>query len=182
MKSRSQWPSSLRRGSTAARLLGFRVRIPPGEWVFVPCECCVLSGRGLCDWTIPRPEESYRLCCVIVCDLETSQMRRPWPTLGCCVRREGGEVQNKNVTAGHICNFMEINNEEAKVEKVRRLNYLVTYISDWLSQWPSGLRRGSAVDRLLGLPVRVLLGYGYLSLVSVVCLQMEVSATGRSLV
>jgi len=35
----------------------------------VCCECCVLSGRGLCDELITRPEESYRLWCV-VCDLE----------------------------------------------------------------------------------------------------------------
>jgi len=41
-----------------------------------------LSGRGLCDELITRPEESYRLCCVVVCDLETSRMRRPWPALG----------------------------------------------------------------------------------------------------
>jgi hypothetical protein len=26
----------------------------------------VLSGRGLCDEPIPRPEKSYRLRCVIV--------------------------------------------------------------------------------------------------------------------
>ena len=38
----------------------------------VYCECCVLSGRGLCDGLITRPEESYRLWCVVVCDLETS--------------------------------------------------------------------------------------------------------------
>ena len=38
--------------------------------MFVCCECCVLSGRGLCDELITRPEESYRLCCVVVCDLE----------------------------------------------------------------------------------------------------------------
>jgi len=48
----------------------------------VCCECCVLSGRGLCDQLIIRPEESYRLWCVVVCDLETSRMRRPWPALG----------------------------------------------------------------------------------------------------
>jgi len=42
----------------------------------------VLSGRGLCDELITRPEESYRLWCVVVCDLETSRMRRPWPALG----------------------------------------------------------------------------------------------------
>ena len=35
------------------------------------CECCVMSGRGLCDGLITRPEKSYRLWCVVVCDLET---------------------------------------------------------------------------------------------------------------
>ena len=30
----------------------------------------MLSGRGLCNELITRPEESYRLCCVVVCDLE----------------------------------------------------------------------------------------------------------------
>ena len=48
----------------------------------VCCECCVLSGRGLCDELITRPEESYRLWCVVVCGLETSWMRRSWPVLG----------------------------------------------------------------------------------------------------
>jgi hypothetical protein len=33
-----------------------------------------LSGRGLCDELIARPEESYRLWCVVVCDLETSRI------------------------------------------------------------------------------------------------------------
>jgi len=36
----------------------------------------VLSGRGLCDELITRPEESYRLWCV-VCDLETSRIGAP---------------------------------------------------------------------------------------------------------
>ena len=48
----------------------------------VCCECCVLSGRGLCDELITRPEESYRLWCIVVFNLETSRMRRPWPVLG----------------------------------------------------------------------------------------------------
>jgi hypothetical protein len=54
-----------------------------GAWMFVCCKCCVLSGRGLCDGLITRPEESYRLWCVNVCDLETSSMRRLKPTVGC---------------------------------------------------------------------------------------------------
>jgi len=78
----AQWPRGLRRRSAAARLLRSWVRIPPGEWIFVCNECCVLSGRGLCDKLITRPEESYRLWCVVVCDLETSRTRRPWPTGG----------------------------------------------------------------------------------------------------
>ena len=27
----------------AARLLGLRVRIPPGAWMSVSCECCVVK-------------------------------------------------------------------------------------------------------------------------------------------
>jgi hypothetical protein len=38
--------------------------------MFVCCECCVLSGRGLCDELITRPKESYRQWCVVACDLE----------------------------------------------------------------------------------------------------------------
>jgi hypothetical protein len=57
--SRYQWPRGLRRRSAAARLLRSWVRIPPTAWVFVCCECCVLSGRGLCEELITRPEKSY---------------------------------------------------------------------------------------------------------------------------
>ena len=51
---------------------------PTGAWIFVCCECRVLSGRGLCDELITRPEASYRLCCVVVCYLETSRMGAPY--------------------------------------------------------------------------------------------------------
>jgi hypothetical protein len=78
---RSRRPRGLRRRSAAARPLRSWVQIPTGSWIFVCCECCALSGRGLCDELITRPEEPYRLWCV-VCDLETSRMRRPWPALG----------------------------------------------------------------------------------------------------
>ena len=74
----SQWPRGLRCRSAAVRLLRSWVRIPPAAWKFVCCECCVLSGRGLCDELITRPGDSYRLCCVVVCDLETSRMGAPY--------------------------------------------------------------------------------------------------------
>ena len=38
----------------------------------------MLSRRSLCDELITRPEESYRLCCVVVCDLETSRIGAPY--------------------------------------------------------------------------------------------------------
>ena len=38
----------------------------------------MLSGRGICDELITRPEESYRLWCVVVCDLETSRIGAPY--------------------------------------------------------------------------------------------------------
>jgi len=48
---------------------------------------CVLSGRGLCDELLTRPE-SYRLWCVVKCDLETSLKRRPRPTGGCFAKNK----------------------------------------------------------------------------------------------
>jgi len=37
--------------------------------------CCQVEVS--CDELITRPEESYRRCCVVVCDLETSRMGAP---------------------------------------------------------------------------------------------------------
>ena len=63
---RSQWPRGLRRRSAAASLLRLWDRIPPGTWMSVCCEYCVLLGRDLCDELITRPDESYRLWCVVL--------------------------------------------------------------------------------------------------------------------
>ena len=48
----------MRRRSAVFWLLGLQVRIPPGAWMSVSCDRCMLSGRGLCGGPIPRPEES----------------------------------------------------------------------------------------------------------------------------
>ena len=42
----------------------------------------MLSGRGLSDGLITRPDEFYRLWRVVVCDQETSKMRRLKPAKG----------------------------------------------------------------------------------------------------
>jgi len=54
--------------SAAVRLLWLWVWIPPGAraWIFVSCECCVLSGRDLCVGLTTHPVESYRFRCVWV--------------------------------------------------------------------------------------------------------------------
>jgi len=61
----------------------------------VCCECCLLSGRSLCDELITCPEESYRLWCVFVCDLESSRMGEAMPRVG--PQRPGG---------GGICSIL----------------------------------------------------------------------------
>ena len=69
----------------------------------ISCERCVLEGTGLCDEMNTRPEESYRLWCVVLCDLDTSCMRRLWPTLGCCAINKHG-----NVNYFRVCNFIKL--------------------------------------------------------------------------
>jgi len=49
-------------------------------------------------------------------------------------------------------------------------------------QWPCILRRGSVTTRLLRLKVQIQWRHGCLSLVSVMCCQVEVPAVGQSLV
>ena len=53
-----QWSSGLRRQSATNRFLGLQVRNPLWAW---KCILWVLSGRGLRDGLIPRPEKPYQL-------------------------------------------------------------------------------------------------------------------------
>ena len=64
----------------------------------------MLSGRGLCDGLITRPEESYRLWRVVVCDLETSKMRRLKPAKGLWKTKPKGcntKITNKQIKEGN---------------------------------------------------------------------------------
>jgi hypothetical protein len=102
---RSQWPHGLRRRSSAASLPRSWVRIPAEAWMFFCYECCVLSGRGLCDGLITRPEESYRLWCV-VCEQKTSKMRRLKPATGLW----------KDTTQWVVMPGKQTNEEEVEIE------------------------------------------------------------------
>ena len=45
-------------GQSFAGIMGWK---PTGGMMSVSYECCMLSGRGLCDGPITRPGESYRV-------------------------------------------------------------------------------------------------------------------------
>jgi len=60
---------------------------------------CVLSSRGRCDGPITRPEGSYRLWHVVVCDLETPWKKRPpnKTTLHCCISLTVSRAHNTSL-------------------------------------------------------------------------------------
>ena len=57
----------------------------------------MLSDTGLCDKLIIRSEESYRLWCVVVCDLKTLRMRRSLPTAGCRSKQIKLAMKTRNI-------------------------------------------------------------------------------------
>jgi hypothetical protein len=64
---------------------------------------CVLSGRGVCDGLITRPEKSCRLWCVLVCDFGTSRVRRLKPPKGCKCR-----IEKKILITNVACNLSDM--------------------------------------------------------------------------
>ena len=74
--------------SKTTRLLGFRVRIPPGTSLLIVVLCQVeVSASG---WSLIQ--RSPTECGVSECDREASIMRRPCPTRGWCAM--GGKNRN----------------------------------------------------------------------------------------
>ena len=131
----------------------------------------VLWDRGRCDDLITHPEESYRLWCVVVCDLETSWMRKPWPSGGCCA------PPSPPTKVFATLRFWLIS-----VRVNSGIKYQLTTIRMSRSQWPRGLWRRSTAARLLRSWVRI--PPGTWMFVYCVCrvLSVEVSATGWLLV
>jgi len=87
----------------------------------------VLSGRGLCEELITRPEESYRLWCVVVCDLEKLKNEE-------AVTSVGSQRHSKKKSIKQIVVIVEAHNfviylqsfiqhSTVKVNSIRRGNY-----------------------------------------------------------
>jgi hypothetical protein len=83
--------------------------------MFVCCECFVLSGRGLCDELITPPEESYRVWCVVVCDLE--------------IKKSGRERENNIICVS----IMSTRGLPMEVQPNSHRSYLPNNISDQFS-------------------------------------------------
>jgi hypothetical protein len=99
----------------------------------VCCEC-LLSGRGLCVGLITRPQESCWLWCFVVCDLETSWMKRTWPTGDCCAKNSfhnllledgGSRLLGKYVTCWPDCKVLHLN-RHLEIPKPHFFNYTYT--------------------------------------------------------
>jgi len=77
----SLWLRGPRCRSATTCLLGFRVRIPPGTWISVSCDCCRVkvfaSGLSLVQ-RIPTK------CVMSECELEASLMKRLSSSRVCC--------------------------------------------------------------------------------------------------
>jgi len=77
-------------------LLGLRVRIPPGAWMSLSCECCLLSGREVSAMAQSIVYRSSAEFGVPNCDRETSH-RSPLPTTAM--------AKNKKIIGASITTF-----------------------------------------------------------------------------
>jgi hypothetical protein len=109
---------------------------------YVCCDCCVLSGWGLCDELITHQEESYRLWCVM-CDLETSGLRKLWPTRGCWAKKKNKKQTKNKQTNKQTNDWLKTCNVECGTinevwtwknmrEKVRRLFHNTITVFVWM--------------------------------------------------
>jgi len=89
----------------------------------VCCECCVLSGRGLCVGLITRPEESYRVWCVWLWSsiVDNKETLAQW---GCCAMVK----KNRNlISALPSAYFMAVNIQVILLKSGSRTNLILVY-------------------------------------------------------
>jgi hypothetical protein len=150
---RFRWSCGLRRKSAAARLQGLRVWIPQGEWMSVYCECCALSGRGLCDEPITRPEESYQMWC-----LRMSPKLQTWGGLGPLGLSSHGKKSVSGVNKRPNCESAQNSCRERPIIKIA-----VSVSTSWRHMWgrrsiaPPILKLGTGWRWLVNITPRLLL-------------------------
>ena len=75
-----QWPRGLRRESAAARLLGLRVRIPPGACMSLVNVVCCLVEVSASGWSLVQRKPTEGGVCK--CDSEASTVRKSCAGIG----------------------------------------------------------------------------------------------------
>ena len=120
----------LRRGFEATSLLGYWFRIPPGAWMSVSWECCVLSGRGLCDWLITHPGKSYRVWSWSLDNEETLAHYGFLHHRSRGSRRKGIRQEIQNFTSYLITNICA---QTFPVRILLRQNNVHHKLTDWLT-------------------------------------------------
>jgi hypothetical protein len=123
------------------------VRIPPGVWMSVSCECCLLSGRCLCVGLITRPEKSYRVW-LSECDREASTLRRPWSTRGWCAmerrRRMGYDMIFEVLTAAPINDYAFWDTMLCRLtNKIWQPSFIITKYERWMYDKVSWTQRNT---------------------------------------
>jgi len=101
-----------------------------------------LSGRGLCDELVTRPEESYRLCCVVVCDLETSRMGAPYI---------------------YDISHLRVNSTHFVVHNYLKLNQCNMWLRMFSSEWCGRTEARSKIDKLYGILFYLTEIYSYMN-------------------
>jgi hypothetical protein len=93
---------------------------------------------GLCDELMTLPEESCRLWCVAVCDLETSWMCKPWPPVGLSRQKQENKLQLTKLYYNAVYRFkywyslkVAINNSR-NVKECYRVQDWVQFVGDKL--------------------------------------------------
>jgi hypothetical protein len=108
-----------------------------------------------------------------------------WAHVTCCF--DGGKEILDSVKCGRFLEgqskfFKKDSAPCSKLDNCKILKVQAIICQYCQFQWPLRLRRGSAALHLLGKRLRIPPGHGYLSVVSVVGCQLQVSALGWSLV
>ena len=78
----------------------------------------MLSGRGLCDELITHPEESYRLWCAVVCDLETVSEE---------AFAHSGVLKNASYKKGYKQRCLAVNNEMQYSINCQKMKGIVSF-------------------------------------------------------
>ena len=80
----------------------------------------MLSGRGLCDELITRPEDSYRLWRFVLCDLENLMNEEPCPI----------SVIELNIEIHHWMYFLHAINSDRQTRLLNVLGQIVMILGD----------------------------------------------------